>query len=304
MSKVKYYYDPETLSYRPIGVTNKNRISNFVLFILSSFLLGLFSLLILLNSDWINTPAEMAQKRLIQNYELQFDILNKKLTQIESVVDNIEERDNNLYRVYFEASPIPELASDDNDFERQWIRLGAVGAELRVKSIVLSDDHVAPSSKIDITTEVLNKGGETLAAFKVAFFAGDSETPFKVMTITGIGSGETREVTTTWRAEDVSYVRVEVDYGNLIPEVNDDDNTATHSVDIAYAKYLGGLDSIRENPLQWIFAIVSILVVISVVSIASRTSIDYGEGVFDEEDSDWEDDEDEYDDEDEDEDTE
>ncbi|MDO7570305.1 MAG: M23 family metallopeptidase [Flavobacteriaceae bacterium] len=108
MSKVKYYYDPETLSYRPIGVTNKNRISNFVLFMLSSFLLGLFSLLILLNSDWINTPAEMAQKRLIQNYELQFDILNKKLTQIESVVDNIEERDNNLYRVYFEASPIPE----------------------------------------------------------------------------------------------------------------------------------------------------------------------------------------------------
>ena len=108
MSKVKYYYDPETLSYRPIGVTNKNRISNFVLFILSSFLLGLFSLLILLDSDWINTPAEMAQKRLIQNYELQFDILNKKLTQIESVVDNIEERDNNLYRVYFEASPIPE----------------------------------------------------------------------------------------------------------------------------------------------------------------------------------------------------
>jgi len=108
MSKVKYYYDHETLSYRPIHVTNKNRVSNFVLFILSSFLLGLFSLLILLNSDWINTPAEIAQKRLIQNYELQFDILNKKLTQIETVVDNMEERDNNLYRVYFEASPIPE----------------------------------------------------------------------------------------------------------------------------------------------------------------------------------------------------
>jgi murein DD-endopeptidase MepM/ murein hydrolase activator NlpD len=108
MSKIKYYYDHETLSYRPIHVTNKNRVSNFVLFILSSFLLGLFSLLILLNSDWINTPAEIAQKRLIQNYELQLDILNKKLSQIETVVDNLEERDNNLYRVYFEASPIPE----------------------------------------------------------------------------------------------------------------------------------------------------------------------------------------------------
>ncbi len=204
-----------------------------------------------------------------------------------------------------EASPIPELASDDTDFERQWIRLGAVGPELRVKSITLSDDHVAPSSKIEITTEVINNGGETLAAFKVAFFAGDSESPFKVMTITGIGGGETREVTTTWYAEEVSFIRVEVDYGDLIAEVNDDDNTATHSVDIAYAKYLGGLDSIRENPLQWIFALVSIIVVISVASIASRTSIDYGEGMFDEEDSEWDDDdEDEDDDDDDDEDTE
>jgi len=34
--------------------------------------------------------------------------LNKKLNQIEAVVANIEERDNNIYRVYFEASPIPE----------------------------------------------------------------------------------------------------------------------------------------------------------------------------------------------------
>ena len=195
-----------------------------------------------------------------------------------------------------EASPIPELASDDTDFERQWIRLGAVGPELRVKSISLSDDHVAPSSKIEITTEVINNGGGTLAAFKVAFFAGDSESPFKVMTIAGIGTGETREVTTTWYAEEVSYIRVEVDYGDLIAEVNDDDNTATHSVDIAYAKYLGGLDSIRENPLQWIFALVSIIVVISVASIASRTSIDYGEGMFDEEDSEWEEDDDDYDD--------
>ena len=108
MSKVKYYYDPETLSYRPIEITNKKRISNVVLFILASFIFGLSSLLILLNSDWINTPAEISQKRALENYELQFEILSKKLNQIEVVVENIEERDNNIYRVYFEASPIPE----------------------------------------------------------------------------------------------------------------------------------------------------------------------------------------------------
>ena len=65
-------------------------------------------MLILLNSDRINTPAEISQKRDLENYELQFEILSKKLNQIEAVVENIEERDNNIYRVYFEASPIPE----------------------------------------------------------------------------------------------------------------------------------------------------------------------------------------------------
>ena len=108
MSKVKYYFDPDTLSYRPIKATNKNRILNVLLFTFLSFFFGIICLLILLNSDFLNTPSEVAQKRTIQNYELQFEILNKKLSQLETVVANVEERDNNIYRVYFEASPIPE----------------------------------------------------------------------------------------------------------------------------------------------------------------------------------------------------
>ena len=108
MSKVKYYFDPETLSYRPIEITNKKRLSNIILFLLASFVFGLSSLLIFLNINWINTPSEISQKRSLDNYELQFNILDKKLKQIETVIANIEQRDNNIYRVYFEASPIPE----------------------------------------------------------------------------------------------------------------------------------------------------------------------------------------------------
>ena len=71
MSKDKYYYDPETLSYRPIRVTNKNRIYNILLFTFLSFFFGVTSLLILLNSDTLNTPSELAQKRTLRNYEFQ-----------------------------------------------------------------------------------------------------------------------------------------------------------------------------------------------------------------------------------------
>ena len=71
-----------------------------------------------------------------------------------------------------EASPIAEIASDDTDFERQWVRLGAVGPQLKIGSVQLSDDHVAPGQEIEITADVLNVGGETNFQFKVAFYAG------------------------------------------------------------------------------------------------------------------------------------
>ena len=108
MSRIKYYYDPESLSYKEIKVSNKLRVSNFMLFIFSSFLFGVVSLLIILNTDIIDTPTEINQNRELTNYKIQFDILNKKLNQVENVLSNLEERDNNLYRLYFEASPIPK----------------------------------------------------------------------------------------------------------------------------------------------------------------------------------------------------
>jgi len=145
MSKVKYYYDPDTLSYRPIEFTNKKLISNVLLFILASFVFGLSSLLILLNSDWINTPAEISQKRALQNYELQFEILSKKLNQIEAVVENIEERDNNIYRVYFEASPIPE--------EQRRAGFGGVNRYKNLEGYDNSDLIINTTKRLDVLSK-------------------------------------------------------------------------------------------------------------------------------------------------------
>ena len=196
-----------------------------------------------------------------------------------------------------EASPVPELAANDTDFERQWIRLGAVGPELRVQSIDLSDDHVSPGASVEVSALVINTGGDNDAPFKVSFYAGDEEKPFDEVTLSGIDSNEVIEVTTIWSAKNVDRLRVVVDRDNLIIEVNDDDNSAEHSVEMAYPKYLGWFDSPRENPLAWIFIVTSIIVLIGVASIAARTSIDHSDGMFDEE-EDW--DEEEEDDEDED----
>lgn len=108
MSKVKYYYDPDTLSYRKIEPEKSKRYRNIAFFVLGACLFGLLSLVLLLNTDLINTPRELSLAREVKNYELQYELLNKKMEQIEEVLGNIEERDNNIYRLYFEANPIPD----------------------------------------------------------------------------------------------------------------------------------------------------------------------------------------------------
>ena len=107
MAKVKYYYDSDTLSYRRIAPKKGKNILKFILFLLASFLFGTLGLIVLLNTSLVNTPKELSQARELKNYELQFQLLNKKMAQIEDVLANIEERDNNIYRLYFEADPIP-----------------------------------------------------------------------------------------------------------------------------------------------------------------------------------------------------
>jgi len=107
MNKVKYYYDPDTLSYRRIDPKKSTRYLKVFFFLMGSALFGLLGLIVLLNANFIVTPKELLLEREVTNYELQYEILDKKLDQMEKVLTNIEERDNEIYRIYFEADPIP-----------------------------------------------------------------------------------------------------------------------------------------------------------------------------------------------------
>ncbi|CAM3279600.1 M23 family metallopeptidase [Aequorivita lipolytica] len=108
MSKVKYYYDSETLSYRKIEKRKGRKLKIFALSLLGMFLSGFLLLLVYINLPSVQTPKELALQRELNNMELQFELLNKKMNQAQAVLAEVEDRDNNLYRVYFETNPIPE----------------------------------------------------------------------------------------------------------------------------------------------------------------------------------------------------
>ena len=106
MSKVKYYYDSETLSYRKIERKKRKTLKYFLGFILASALFGF--LFVFIASQFIESPKERELARELQNMQLQYGLLNKKMDEAQNVLANIEERDNAIYRLYFEANPIPE----------------------------------------------------------------------------------------------------------------------------------------------------------------------------------------------------
>ncbi len=106
MSKIKYYYDSETLSYRKIERKKRNTIKFALVFLSAAALFGF--LFVFIASQYIESPKEKALKREMNNLELQYELLNKKMAEAEKVLTNVEERDNNIYRLYFEANPIPE----------------------------------------------------------------------------------------------------------------------------------------------------------------------------------------------------
>ena len=108
MAKVKYYYDSENLAYRKIITKTRKKIGVVLLFLVASALFGFLSFVVLLNTPYFETPKNRLQAREIENLKLRYAILNKKMDEVDDVIELIEERDNNLYRVYFNASPIPE----------------------------------------------------------------------------------------------------------------------------------------------------------------------------------------------------
>ena len=57
--------------------------------------------------NFFDSPKEKMLKRELDKLKLQYELMDKSLNQISAVLENIKDRDDNIYRVIFEAEPIP-----------------------------------------------------------------------------------------------------------------------------------------------------------------------------------------------------
>lgn len=163
MSKVKYYYDSETLSYRKIERKKTTTFKYLIMFVLASALFGF--LFVFIASQFIESPKERELARELHHMELQYQLLNKKMLEAQSVLANIEERDNSIYRLYFEANPIPE--------EQRKAGFGGINRYKNLEGFDNSKLIIESAKKMDILQKQLVVQSKSLD--EIAVLAEDKE---------------------------------------------------------------------------------------------------------------------------------
>jgi hypothetical protein len=105
MSKVKYKFNKKSLTFDRVQTTFRKRLLYFFSHLSTGVVFA--ATVLVLAYNFIDSPKEKAQKREIEEMKLQYQIMNDQLDKVSKVLADLQDRDDNIYRVIFEAEPIP-----------------------------------------------------------------------------------------------------------------------------------------------------------------------------------------------------
>jgi murein DD-endopeptidase MepM/ murein hydrolase activator NlpD len=105
MVKKKYRFNPDTLNYERIGISIKEKTAKIIAYFSSSLVFSLVLVFVIVY--FYETPRTKALMREKQELVSQYELMLKDLEKVEDVLKDLQQRDDNIYRVIFETNPIP-----------------------------------------------------------------------------------------------------------------------------------------------------------------------------------------------------
>ena len=145
MAKKKYIFNPHTLEYEEYKTSGKKKFWSVVLYLLSTSVSAF--VIVLLIQNFFGSPTERIQSREIEYLKLQYEIMNDKIDNLDMLLAELEDRDDNIYRMIFEAEPIPSS-----------VRKAGYGGSNRYMALdgyVNSDMVVNTAKRIDVISSQL-----------------------------------------------------------------------------------------------------------------------------------------------------
>lgn len=152
---IKYYFNPETLTY----VHSKNHKSER--FFKVAGLIASFTLIILLIISikiyTSKTPDENNLRQEVMYYKQQLNNLNHKFDKVNSSLADLEKKDNEVYSVIFEVAPLPNSADEPGT--------GGTDKYSDIEGYNVSGEIIASNKKLDALAaklSVLNQSYSSL----------------------------------------------------------------------------------------------------------------------------------------------
>jgi murein DD-endopeptidase MepM/ murein hydrolase activator NlpD len=139
MPSSRYKFNPESLSFDKVKLGFKAVLLRSLAYFVGSLLVAVVYYIVF--AIFFNSPKEKALLREIDQLTLQYDLIQRDMTNLEKVIVQLQETDDNLYRTIFEAEPIPVT-----------LREGGVGGVNRYKELEgynNSDIVIETTKKLD-----------------------------------------------------------------------------------------------------------------------------------------------------------
>ena len=99
-----YRFNPHTLRYEKVFVSLKERVRRISINMLFGLVLGIVLMVVLL--QFMESPTVRMLKREVSQYKRQTTVLVERVDRAEKVLEDLEERDDVLYRTIFESEPV------------------------------------------------------------------------------------------------------------------------------------------------------------------------------------------------------
>lgn len=145
MSKIFYKYNPQTLSYERVYLSAKQRVwlvfrQLFIGILVGGCMFGVVTYA-------FDSPKDQQLKKENKLLLTQYQILSKRIDENGKILEELQQRDDDLYRIMFNADPIPST-----------IRKPGVGGTNRYEHLLTMPNSglvIATTAKLDMMTKQL-----------------------------------------------------------------------------------------------------------------------------------------------------
>ncbi len=104
MTDKKYRLNPNSLKLEEVKITWRDRLKRFGWHTLTGLMFAMLAVFVMFTL--FPSPKERMLERELEHTRLKYKVMNERLNQMEEVLVDLENRDDNIYRVIFEAEPI------------------------------------------------------------------------------------------------------------------------------------------------------------------------------------------------------